>query len=114
MGEWKPFHEGCGNNKRISNEVRGILEDKNLKYFKAMTQDAAENVKLTFLRRIDARISLSVGRTEEGSYFGHRFFLMNPLSSFKGPSGDWQEVHVLGKKDLSTFCNLGLVSCDHF
>ena len=66
MGEWKPFHEGCGNNKRISNEVRGILEDKNLKYFKAMTQDAAENVKLTFLRRIDARISLSVGRTEEG------------------------------------------------
>ena len=49
MGEWKPFHEGCGNNKRISNEVRGILEDKNLKYFKAMTQDAAENVKLTFL-----------------------------------------------------------------
>ena len=70
MGEWKPFHEGYGNNKRISNEVRGILEDKNLKYFKAMTQDAAENVKLTFLRRIDARISLSVGRTEERSYFG--------------------------------------------
>ena len=41
-------------------------------------------------------------------------FLMSPLSSFEGPSGDWQEVHVLGKKDLSTFCNLGLVSCDHF
>ena len=74
MGEWKPFHEGYGNNKRISNEVRGILEDKNLKYFKAMTQDAAENVKLTFLGRIDARISLSVGRTEERSYFGHHFF----------------------------------------
>lgn len=76
-----------------------------------MTQDGAGNVKLTFLRRIDARISLSVGR--RGSYFGHRF-LMNPLSSFKGPSGDWQEVHVLVKKDLSTFCNLGLVSCDDF
>lgn len=74
MGEWKPFREGYGNNKRISNEVRGVLEDKNLKYFKAMTQNAAKNVKLTFLRRIDARISLSVGRTEERSYFGHRFF----------------------------------------
>ena len=36
------------------------------------------------------------------------------MLTFKGPSGDWQEVHVLGKKDLSTFCNLGLVSCDHF
>lgn len=33
---------------KISSEVRGILEDKNVKYFKAMTQDGAENVKLTF------------------------------------------------------------------
>ena len=39
-----------------------------------MTQNAAKNVKLTFLRRIDARISLSIGRTEDRSYFGHRFF----------------------------------------
>lgn len=72
MGEWKPFHDGYGNNKKISNEVRGILEDKNVKYFKAMTQDGAENVKLTFLRRIDARISLSVGR--RGELFWASFF----------------------------------------